>query len=79
MATNQLGAPPNINFTDKRKTARGGNSNELVSAALLAATASNDDMDAALLAAGYTQSRIDKMTGNDKVYALRLINDPTSV
>lgn len=79
MATNLVGPPPDINFTDKRKTARGGNSNELVSAGLLAATASNDDMDTALAAAGYTTEQISHMTSNDKVYALRIVNDPTSI
>lgn len=32
------------------------------------------DMDTALLAAGYTQARLDGMTQNDKVFALRQVH-----
>lgn len=41
----------------------------------------NDSLDAKLLAIGgvYTQSYIDKMTQNDKVYAIRQNVDPNSV
>ena len=41
----------------------------------------NDSLDARLLAIGgvYTQAYIDKMTQNDKVYAVRQNSDPNSV
>lgn len=36
-------------------------------------------MDARLLALNYSQANIDKMTENDKVYAIRLADDPGSM
>ena len=41
--------------------------------------ADNDSLDAKLLANGYTQLQIDKLTQNDKVYAVRSIANPNSV
>lgn len=40
----------------------------------------NNSLDARLVAAGgcYTQAYVDGMTQNDKVYAVRLLDDPTS-
>lgn len=40
---------------------------------------SQSDMDTRLLAIGYTQARVDLMTENDKVYAIRLADDPGSM
>ena len=37
----------------------------------------NDSLDDRLLDLSYTQAQIDSMTQNDKVYAVRLGNDPT--
>lgn len=39
---------------------------------------SNDALDARLIELGYTQKKLDGMTQNDKVYAVRLADDPTS-
>lgn len=36
---------------------------------------SNTSMDTRLIALGYTQAQCDKMTANDKVYAIRLADD----
>lgn len=78
MATTQI-STPNVEFTDKRRTARGGHSAALKAANLTNALVSNDAMDASLLASGlYSQARINQMTQNDKVYALRLIHDAGS-
>lgn len=37
----------------------------------------NDSLDDRLIALGYSQATVDTMTQNDKVYAVRLGNDPT--
>lgn len=38
-----------------------------------------DSMDQRLLALNYTQSQINTMTQNDKVYAIRIADDPTGI
>ena len=38
----------------------------------------NDSLDARLVALGYTQANVDKMNQNDKLYAIRLNDDPGS-
>ena len=40
---------------------------------------SQSDLDTRLIAIGYTQARIDLMTENDKVYAVRVADDPGSM
>lgn len=40
---------------------------------------SQSDMDTRLLAIGYSQARIDLMTENDKVFAIRTADDPGSM
>jgi hypothetical protein len=40
---------------------------------------SQSNMDTRLLAIGYTQARIDMMTENDKVFAIRTADDPGSL
>lgn len=40
---------------------------------------SQSDLDTRLLAIGFTQARIDLMTENDKVYAIRMSDDPGSM
>jgi hypothetical protein len=76
--------PPTFNFADKRKANNksSAQSGRIVSSTLAAATASNDDLDARLTAINgtyFTAKRLDGMTQNDKVYAIRLADDPTSI
>lgn len=64
MATHNLTSPEN-GWVDPRGA---GNTASAMTDALV----DNDSLDAALVTAGYSQKRIDQMTQNDKVYALRL-------
>jgi hypothetical protein len=79
VAQHQL-TPPAVNFPDKRRTSSAANGNKNVTTP--ANFASNNDLDAALTAANgtyYTAARLDKMTQNDKVHALRLIQESGSI
>ncbi len=76
--------PPDSGFVDKRRAnnkSAGVSANQL-SANLTTAMASNDALDtrlAAINAGYYTAARLNAMTQNDKVYAIRLADDPTSI
>jgi hypothetical protein len=76
MATHQL-SQPDMGWKDARRT--GPTSNAATSQATPADYVSNATLDAKLLASGYTQKQIDSLTQNDKVYAVRIIDDPTSI
>lgn len=69
-------APPNVTFIDKRFNPKSDTGLKL---GTLANYASNASLDTRLLALGYTQATLDKMTQNDKVYALRLKDDAGSL
>jgi hypothetical protein len=78
MATNDLG-PPDTGFVDKRRTTSVANGATVRSATAQAAYVSQTAMDTRLIAIGYTQKQIDSMTTNDKVYAIRVADDPLSI
>ena len=75
MATHQLGNAQG--FTDKSRAVAGPDSTGSV------ATPANYDsqasLDTRLLALGYTQKKLDGMTHNDKVYAVRLNDDAATI
>lgn len=76
MAQHQPGNSQGI--TDKNRATADSAAKSDGSVSAPATYDSHDDLDTALATAdaGYfTQSRLDKMTLNDKVYALRLAND----
>lgn len=77
MATNMI-VQPSTDWTDKRRTAT---DTDATSIATPANYVSNATLDARLLAIGgiYTQAYIDSMTQNDKVYAVRVNDDSTSI
>lgn len=79
MAQHQL-TPPAVNFPDKRRSSAGAKTGKHL--ATPANYSGNDELDAALVAANgtyYTAKRLDSMTQNDKVYALRTIQDAASI
>lgn len=78
MVTNDLG-PPDTGYVDKRRTTSVSNGATVRSATAQAAYVSQTAMDTRLLALGYSQKNIDSMTTNDKVYAIRVGDDPTSI
>jgi hypothetical protein len=72
--------PGNMEGTvDKRRATAGSAAVTTGSVATPANYNSNSALDAALIAAGYTQARCDQMTQNDKIYALRLTSDAAGV
>jgi len=77
MAQHML-TPPERGFIDPKRTASGDSTLEPDFSTKLN---DNSSLDTALLAIGgcYTQAYIDKMTQNDKVYAIRQNVDPASV
>jgi len=74
---------PSIGLVDKRKVSSGAGSNASpISSTLYAATRDIAALDAQLItfnAAYYTQARLDTMTRNDKIYALRLAYDAAGI
>lgn len=81
MATHQL-TPPSINFNDKRRAVKTPTGTQSHSGTFETNTASNDALDAALTAISattYTAARLNQMTQNDKVYALRTVNESGSI
>jgi hypothetical protein len=75
MAQHML-TPPEVGFVDKNRNGKGDSSME---PDFTGALVDNTSLDTKLLTLGgcYTQSYIDKMTQNDKVYAVRMAVDPT--
>lgn len=70
------GASDTVTFTPAAAAAPGsGSTLRLVGPV---AFVDNDSLDARLVAIGYSQADCDKMTQNDKVYALRVNDDPGS-
>jgi hypothetical protein len=78
MATHQI-VEPHTAWADARRTS--SNPNGATSVSTPGNYVSNDSLDARLLAIGgvYTQKYIDSMTQNDKIYAIRLNDDATSI
>lgn len=76
MAQHQVDPSVDLGFTDKQRAVAGSAAVTDESVASVALYASNDDLDAEVIAEyGYTQAEVDKMTQNDKIYAVRLAND----
>lgn len=78
----QLGVTADVQFTDRKAASRVGSvASATDGLATEANYASEATLDARLLAMGgmYTQAVIDRMTQNDKVYAVRLNDDASSV
>jgi hypothetical protein len=78
MATNML-SQPETDWADARRT--GATATDASSQTTPGSYVSNASLDARLLAIGgvYTQKYIDSMTQNDKVYAVRVNDDPLSI
>ena len=66
-------------FTDPNRATAGSEAVSDGSVTTPADYDSNDSLDANLLLAGYTQATLDSMTHNDKVYAVRLADDSTTI
>lgn len=77
MAQHQPGN--NQGFTDPNRGTEGSVAKSDGSVATPANYDSNETMDTRLLALGYTQTQLDSMTNNDKVYAIRLSDDAATV
>lgn len=77
MAQNQLGTNINLNFTNAKDV--NDTDGELTTIANYASVASMKTRLAAFDAFTYTATVLNAMTVNDMVYALRSIDDPTSI
>lgn len=71
--------PPTHAFLDPNRATAGSVADGGSTVSAPATYDSNDALDAALITEGYTQTECDKMTQNDKVYALRLANDSNTL
>lgn len=67
------------NFVDKERAVAGSDAVPGGSVGTPANYDSNTALDTRLLALGYSQATLDKMTQNDKVYAVRLNDDEDSI
>ena len=79
MAQHML-TPPPLEFVDRRRTSSVGNA--AISVGTLANYASNAALDArlaAISATTFTAARLELMTQNDKIYALRTLDDNASI
>lgn len=79
MATHQV-TPPEHNWPDRRRTS--SNANAQGSLSNVGNYVSNNALDtrlAAISATTFTQERLDKMTQNDKLYAVRHYDDNASI
>jgi hypothetical protein len=78
MATNML-SQPETDWADARRT--GPIQTDASSQTTPANYVSNATLDARLIAIGgiYTQAYVDSMTQNDKIYAIRVNDDPLSI
>jgi hypothetical protein len=82
MPQNQISNDLGVAFIDKRRATAGSPPDDETSITTPANYASIDNLDArltAINAALYTQAVLDKMTVNDKVYAVRLNDDAGSL
>lgn len=70
--THQL-SQPEIGYIDPSRTEK-SNGGSKIGTNTYNAFKSEDDMDTALIAAGYSAANVRRMTQNDKVYAIRLAN-----
>lgn len=77
MATSQLGNPGG--FTDDRQTQGNSGTSPVATPVNYATTGSRDTRLAAANPTFYTVDRLNSMTENDKVYALRLIDDAAGI
>lgn len=66
-------------FVDKRRTQTPTNTNPITTPANYKDEASLDARLAAISATAYSAANLRSMTTNDKVYALRLNDDPTGI
>lgn len=76
MAQHQPGN--NQGITDPKRATAGSVSKSDGSVANSAVYDSNEAMDTHLLTKGYTQTQLDSMNNNDKMYAIRLADDATT-
>lgn len=65
---------PEIGFVEPARTARSNSGTSTLSAGFYAAVKDIATMDSTLIANGYSTANVRKMTDNDKIYALRLLN-----
>lgn len=72
-------SPPNINWADKRRSGGHLNTSPISNVANYVSEAALDARLTAINATSYTAARLRTMTMNDKVYAVRLNDDPTSI
>lgn len=82
MAQTQIGTLLDVAFVNRARAKAGsviGNDDDLTTPGNYASIATLDARLQAINAGYYTQALLDKMTANDKVYAVRLNDDPTSL
>ena len=70
-----VGHSVDLNFVDIRRT-QGATSGVLTNPNDFVSTAT---IETKLLASGFTQATLNKMTSNDKVYALRLVEESAGI
>jgi hypothetical protein len=80
MANTQL-SPPDVNFTNSLRAVadQGGSGSQLNNASNYVSITAMRTRLAAANAAYYTSAKLDQMTVNDMVFALRNIDDPTTI
>lgn len=82
MAQTQIGTLLDVAFVNRARAKAGsviGNDDDLATPGNYASIATLDARLIAINNAYYTQARLDQMTANDKVYAVRLNDDAASV
>lgn len=75
MATNMFGVEADLGFVDKRRAASSSDTSPLGTAANYASNSTLDARLTAISATTYSASRLNSMTQNDKIYAVRLNDD----
>ena len=69
---------PEIGHIDTTRTGKDADGTSHISALRYSAYKSQNDLDALLLANGYTAAQVGKLTTNDKIYAIRSIANPVA-
>lgn len=77
--TNQFGAMLDLNYVDKRRAGAQTNTNPIGTITNYKDEASLDTRLAAIDPNAYSAKNLRIMTTNDKIYALRIADDPTGV
>ena len=79
MANMSVGTMPNDRFIDKRRGRGVSGANVVAESANMTSVSALRSRLQTLAAASYTNARLDAMTVNDMIYALRLLGDSAGI